>query len=409
MDEWPVLPFRDLMLVPTRNGIHKGPQFQGRGTPVIKMGEVYSAAYVGERERDLYDLTVPEKERFAVLEGDLLFCRTSLVAEGVGRCAMVRSLTTPSCFASNLIRVRIDRRRSDPRFMHFFFRSPAGRALVRTIARGTTVTTITGPDLGALPVPVPSLTEQQRIGDLLGCIDAKIEANQRQMRLLDQMLAALFASCCSGVGTAGALSSLATFDKGVSYRSTDLAPSRTAMVTLKSFDRVGGYRPDGLKEYVGEYKRAHVLAPGDIAVAQTDLTQAADVVGRTIRIPPSPEHDILVASLDLIVVRPRDGVPAEYVYAALLEDSFREYCRSRTSGTTVLHLATDALPSYQLNISSADAQQTFAAAARPLLAKRDLCLVEARSLDQLLGLLMPQILSGRLRYQAPVGDVVLSS
>jgi len=41
--------------------------------------------------------------------------------------------------------------------------------------------------------------------------------------------------------------------KGVSYRSDDLAESDTALVTLKSINRGGGYRYDGLKQYRGDY------------------------------------------------------------------------------------------------------------------------------------------------------------
>lgn len=40
---------------------------------------------------------------------------------------------------------------------------------------------------------------------------------------------------------------------GVSYKSEDLNPSTTAMVTLKSFDRDGGFRLDGFKEFTGKY------------------------------------------------------------------------------------------------------------------------------------------------------------
>src|SRR5690606_11407509 len=52
--------------------------------------------------------------------------------------------------------------------------------------------------------------------------------------------------------------------KGRSYKSSELAPSPVALVTLKSIERGGGYRADGLKPYTGIYKPEQILAPGDL-------------------------------------------------------------------------------------------------------------------------------------------------
>ena len=49
---------------------------------------------------------------------------------------------------------------------------------------------------------------------------------------------------------------------GVSYKSSELNPSKVAMVTLKSFDRNGGFRLDGFKEFTGRFKEQHVVVQG---------------------------------------------------------------------------------------------------------------------------------------------------
>jgi type I restriction enzyme, S subunit len=63
--------------------------------------------------------------------------------------------------------------------------------------------------------------------------------------------------------------------KGSSYTSAELIGSDTALVTLKSFARGGGYRPEGLKSFAGKYKAEQVVSPGEIVIACTDVTQAA--------------------------------------------------------------------------------------------------------------------------------------
>jgi len=195
--EWDLGRFEDLMAISTRNGIHKSVQYQGSGTPVVKMGEVYSSMYVDDGDdRDLLDLSLSELSKLSIQVDDLLFCRTSLVADGVGRCAIVRDLSKTTSFASNLIRVRLDKKFGDPRFYHFVFRSPLGLNLMRSIVRGTSVSTITGPDISNLLVPVPPLAEQRAIAGVLGALDDKIESNRRQHNLIEQLVETSFRGIC---------------------------------------------------------------------------------------------------------------------------------------------------------------------------------------------------------------------
>ena len=193
MSSWSFRALSEVLSEKTRNGIHKGTEYQGQGVPVIKMGEVYSSPYVGVGpHRDLLMLSEAEIEKLSVRPDDLLFCRTSLVAEGVGRCALVRDVTPGTSFASNLIRVRIDSTKADCRFIHWVFRSPLGEALRMSIARGTSVTTITGPDLAGLLIPLPPLPEQRAIAEVLGALDDKIESNRRIWKLRLELAGSAF-------------------------------------------------------------------------------------------------------------------------------------------------------------------------------------------------------------------------
>ena len=134
---------------------------------------------------------------------------------------------------------------------------------------------------------LPSLPVQQRIADVLGKLDDKIELNRRMNRTLEKMAAAIFKSWFidfdpvqtkaegrdphlpaeiadlfpdtfedSDLGPipegwpVSAVEEVADIIKGRSYKSAELQPSDVALVTLKSFLRGGGYR-----EEIG---RAHV-------------------------------------------------------------------------------------------------------------------------------------------------------
>jgi type I restriction enzyme S subunit len=250
-----------------------------------------------------------------------------------------------------------------------------------------------------LTILVPPIGMQHGISTTLGSMDDKIESNRRQAILIGALFAAEFlALTTNSCQTRTKLDSVATFTKGVSYRSAELTSTGdTSLVTLKSVGRHGGYQSSGLKPYIGHPKPEQVLQPRELVVAQTDLTQAADVIGRVVRVPADVSAGRLVASLDLVIVRPREPMPLEFLYGVLLEERFREHCRSRSSGTTVLHLSRDALPQYQAPAVALEDQQRFAALTRPLLDKQDALGRESIRLAALRDALLPELLSGRIR------------
>ncbi|MDQ1060762.1 type I restriction enzyme S subunit [Arthrobacter globiformis] len=254
-------------------------------------------------------------------------------------------------------------------------------------------------DIRSLLVTLPVVSEQRAITDVLGALDDKIVANSRLITKIGEVLEATFALICGQSDATIPFNELATVTKGVAYRSADLRTSSTALVTLKSFHRNGGYSLRGLKDYAGPFKAAQQISPGELVVAQTDLTQAAEVVGRAVRVPGAPNYEKLVASSDLAIIRPRTNTPVEFLLGVMLQGRFRAHCRSRTSGTTVLHLGSDAIPSFPAPRVSSDQQKDYAAAARPLLELRDSLEYEAQSLGSTRDTLLPQLMSGKLRVK----------
>jgi len=237
----------------------------------------------------------------------------------------------------------------DPGFMFALLSSKPIQARLQERAEGSTVAHLNVSEIRDLALPaLPTLDQQRDIATTLAGLNDKIESNRRQGMLIGALFAAEFLALTNGCKIRTRLDSVATFTKGVSYRSAELTSTGdTSLVTLKSVGRHGGYQPTGLKPYIGRSKPEQVLQPRELVIAQTDLTQAADVIGRVVRVPADVGAGRLVASLDLVIVRPRKPMPVEFLYGLLLEERFREHCRSRSSGTTVLHLSSDALPQYQ--------------------------------------------------------------
>ena len=186
--------------------------------------------------------------------------------------------------------------------------------------------------------------------------------------------------------------------KGKSYSSKDLVDQHTtALVTLKSFERGGGFRMDGFKPYSGTFKPNQVVTPGDLIVAYTDVTQAAELIGKPAIVVGIEAHDTLVASLDVGIVRPDYSVCGrQFLYGLFKTDSFQSHTLARTSGTTVLHLSKDGVGSYQFALPSYGVIKIFENIATQLAERRQINSDQVRSLSLLRDTLLPRLISGQL-------------
>ena len=172
---------------------------------------------------------------------------------------------------------------------------------------------------------------------------------------------------------------------GVSYRSTDLEPSKTAMVTLKSFARSGGFSVNGFKEFTGQYKPDQEVARGDLVVAHTDLTQGAEIVGNPALVIDVPQYENLVISMDVgkVNIKMHDVLDHKFLYYLMKTPQFKHHCVANSSGTTVLHMSRSAISDYVASLPPLHQQETIAEILSSLDDKIDLLHRQNRTLEEL--------------------------
>lgn len=193
-DEWRPIAFGQLLVEPVRNGIYKQKEFHGSGAKIVNMGELFAYPRLRAVPMKRVELSNSESARFTLAQGDLLFARRSLVAEGAGKCSVVLEMNEPTTFESSIIRARPDRTKADSLFLYYFFNSTSGLHCLDTIRRQVAVAGITGSDLARLEVTLPPLPDQRAIAHILGTLDDKIELNRRVNETLEAMAHALFKS-----------------------------------------------------------------------------------------------------------------------------------------------------------------------------------------------------------------------
>lgn len=185
---WKKVRLEELYSAPSKNGIYKSGDFEGAGTQIVKMKQQFGQRMIRNSNCDFDRLELSSRELKAnqLFVNDILFSRTSIVAEGVGKCSIVRELVEPMVFDSNIIRVRLSDALCFPLFYFYYFLSAVGRAQILSLSAGTNVKTIKGSTLKNLKVLLPPLPTQRKIAAILSAYDDLIENNLQRIKLLEE-------------------------------------------------------------------------------------------------------------------------------------------------------------------------------------------------------------------------------
>lgn len=320
-------------------------------------------------------------------------------------------------------------------FRFLFYLLLQNRDGIRSLATGAAQQNLSVTTIKEYQFRFPPLHEQKAIAHILGSLDDKIDQLRKTNTVLEDMASALFKSWFvdfdpvkakhenrptglpkdldelfpdsfedSALGPipkgwrVGRIRDYVRISKGVSYKSSELAPSNTALVTLKSFHRGGGYRADGVKSYTGKYKPDQQVHSDDLVVAYTDVTQDALVIGKPARVIADSEYSTLVASCDVGIVRPMSEVfTTAYLYELFLTDDFQNHIYGHSSGTTVLHLSSTGVQSYETHLVPEQLMTQFSVIANDAFAQKKCNINQIRTLTNLRDTLLPKLISGELR------------
>lgn len=140
------------------------------------------------RVADARDTAVPydkaqRMRRFALSEGDILCARTGTV----GPVAHVRAEQADWLFGSNLIRLHRFAPEVCPAYLVAYLSLPRTIEWIKSRSEKTTVPSISKTDLQALPVHLPTWSEQKRIAEALGALDEQIARHVEVARAATQV------------------------------------------------------------------------------------------------------------------------------------------------------------------------------------------------------------------------------
>jgi type I restriction enzyme, S subunit len=381
------------------------PVIRGVNLPRHSRLALDSLVFVSEAKADALHLN-------CALPGDLVFTQRGTL----GQIGLIPNDSTYRRYviSQSQMKMTVDAKKADALYLYYYFSLPSTVKYIENHALQSGVPHINLGILRRLEVVAPRPEVQRKIAAILSAYDDLIANNRRRIALLETMAQEVYrewfvrirfpgskqAELLKGMPVSWrsrALSNYCRIVKGKSYAAEDLTDDETAVpfVTLKSFNRRGGYRAEGLKFYKGEFKPEQQVRQGDLVMAVTDMTQDRVVVGQAARIPNFGGRSGVI-SLDVIKLVPTAAHPT-FLYLFLRYSGFADYIKEFANGANVLHLKPDLVSRQEVVFPPEPLQEQFAVLVEPMLTEAerlaDICHMLAKTRDAL----MPRLISGRLK------------
>lgn len=167
-----------------KNGLNKGKEYFGKGKPIIMFTNVFNSRFINKSMiKSRVDISEKELERINARVGDVFFTRTSETREDVGYASVLIEDLEECTFAGFLIRARPITNTILPSYCKYCFSTPRIRNAIVNKSSFTTRASLTGPNLGEVIIPIPSLEAQSRIVSILDTFEASIANLEAQLEL----------------------------------------------------------------------------------------------------------------------------------------------------------------------------------------------------------------------------------
>lgn len=155
---------------------------EGKGFPLIRTPNVGRGRLLLDNVQRVSKVVYDKRNMRAVpRDNDLIFAREA----PAGNVAIIK-YGEKVCLGQRTVLLRPDINLVDPDFLTYYLLSPVPQNRLLGGANGSTVNHVNLPIIRNLPIDIPLLPTQQKIGRILSAYDDLIENHRRQIRLLEE-------------------------------------------------------------------------------------------------------------------------------------------------------------------------------------------------------------------------------
>ena len=194
--EWERLKLEDIVIKTQLGTSERTKDVEEESTiSLIKMGNLTWGGFSFDKLETLPKSKMDES--LILKSGDFLF-NTRNTPELVGKSAVWKEQQVEATFDNNINRVTFNRNINTD-FMCLYLTYGKGKSLISSLSAGSTsVAAIYWKDLKNIKLPVPTLSEQQKIANVLANVDKEIELLEQQLADLQQEKKALMQVLLTG-------------------------------------------------------------------------------------------------------------------------------------------------------------------------------------------------------------------
>lgn len=276
---------------------------------------------------------------------------------------------------------------------------------LESYAGGTTVSSFNQTDLRNTVIPLPSLSEQQKIGKILDNVERKIELNHQINERLEKAADAVYEAWFVDFKPfdkfkqtkqgeipysfeMGNLSDVAKIDH------SRIDPSENPKVNYHLYSFSGHDENKLPKRELGGEINSQKYSVSDCTVLVSKLNPR---IPRAWRVKSAPQNAI--SSTEFVNLSPPEEEVLNFVYSVTRSNDFQSYLESHTTGTSGSHqrVKQKDILNYTLPLPSKTKLREFDSIISPMYDRIEHNRMEDRRLRKLIGVLLPKLMSGEIR------------
>lgn len=338
--------------------------YKPRGISLIRSLNVHDCFFKEDRLAFIDNDQADALKNVIVESGDVLL---NITGASIARCCIVPDEFLPARVNQHVTIIRPSEK-VDSKFLNYFIVNPKFKAqLLWQGTGGATRQALTKSMVEELDIPLPNLSEQNRIVEkldaLLSRIDTAIEHLQESVTLAD----ALYASELNEIFPSDSeiaflsnkagwvpLSDICTFengDRGKNY------PSQSAFVA----EGIPVVSAGNLGERYIDHKKLNYITPERYELLRSGRIRVGDILfclrGSLGKVAISKDINEGVIASSLVIIRPKESVLAEYVYKYLKSGLCQKFISYYNNGAAQPNLSAKSLGKFMLPLPNANKQK----------------------------------------------------
>lgn len=329
----------------------------------------------------------PDAAKYILKPNDIVFARTG---GSTGRNYFYDGSDGEFVYAGFLIKFSIDPEKANPKYIKYYCQSSQYKNWVRSFNTGSTRGNINAQTFGNMEIPLPERAQQDFLVDVLSPIDEKIKINQQINDNLQQQALAIFQQELLRDGelpegwSKGSLLDIANYLNGLAMQKFRPADGENGLPVLKIKELRQGSCDTSSELCSPSIKPEYIVHDGDVIFSWSGSLLVDLWCGGTCGL---NQHLFKVTS---------DKYPKWFYYAWTAHHLARFVAIAADKATTMGHIKREELAKAEVVIPDAASMERIGGILQPMY---DLIIsnrIENRKLAALRDTILPQLMSGEL-------------